>query len=124
MGQLSNDGQDLVANSGHPDTLWQGLSTTTPNADGTSVSEPVGNNYARLSLTIGAAAGGDGTRENTNAVTHTAAGGDWGTQTHSVYFTAVSGGTFVAFDDLDAPRNMVDGATMDFGIGDYDFVQT
>lgn len=118
MGQLTNSGKDLVLDSGVPNTIYQGLSSTTPAADGSNVTEPSGNNYSRLSLTIGAAS--SQTRSNTNAVQHAASGGDWGTMTHSVYYTAASGGTAIAFDDLTASRNMVDGATMDFGIGDVD----
>ena len=122
MGQLSDAGRDVVMDSGLPGTLWQGLSSTTPNANGTNVTEPTGNNYARKSLTMGASSGG--IRQNTNAVQHAAVGGTWGVQTHSVYYTASSGGTFIGFDDLTAARDMVDGATMDFGIGDVDFAQS
>ena len=122
MGQLFDAGRDVVMDSGLPGTLWQGLSSTTPNAGGTNVTEPTGNGYARISLTMGASSGG--IRQNTNAVQHAAVGGDWGTMTHSVYYTASSGGTAIGFDDLDAPRNMVDGATMDFGIGSVDFAQS
>ena len=121
MGQLFNAGRDVVANTGYPDTLWQGLSSSTPNVNGTNITEPSGSGYARQSVTVGAAAGGDGKRENTNGTTHAAVGGTWGVQTHSVYFTASSGGTAISFDDLDAPRDMVDGASMDFAVGAIDF---
>ncbi len=122
MGQLTDSGKNLVLDSGLPNTIWQGLSTTTPDAAGANVTEPVGNGYVRLSLTMGAAAAA--VRQNTNAVQHAASGGDWGTITNSVYYTANSGGTAIGFDDLDAPRNMVDGATMDFGVGAVDFDQS
>lgn len=122
MGQLSDDGKNLVLDSGLPSPLFIGLSSTTPNSNGTNVTEPTGNGYARISLTMGAAAGG--VRQNTNGVQFAAAGGDWGIQTHSVYYTASTGGTFIGLDDLDAPRNMVDGATMDFAVGAVDFEQT
>ena len=122
MGQLFDAGRDVVMDSGLPSPLWQGLSSTTPNANGTNVTEPTGNNYARKSITMGASSGG--VRQNTNTSQHVATGGNWGTMTHSVYYTAVSGGTAIGFDDLDAPRNMIDGATMDFAIGAVDFAQT
>lgn len=118
MGQLTDAGKNLVLDGGLPSPLYQGLSSTAPNADGSNVNEPAGNGYGRLSLTMGAAAGG--LRQNTNAVQHAAAGGDWGAMSHSVYYTAAVGGTLVAFDDLDAVRNMVDGATMDFAVGEVD----
>ena len=122
MGQLTDSGKNLVLDSGLPNAIWQGLSTTTPDAAGGNVTEPVGNGYVRLSLTMGAAAAA--VRQNTNAVQHAASGGDWGTITNSVYYTANSGGTAIGFDDLDAPRNMVDGATMDFAVGAVDFDQS
>ena len=119
MGQLTDSGANLVLDSGLPATVYQGLSSTTPAADGSNVTEPSGSGYARKALTIVAAASRQ--RSNTNAVQHAASGGNWGIMTHSVYYTASSGGTPIAFDDLDAARNMVDGATMDFGVGDADF---
>lgn len=119
MGQLTNSGKDLVLDSGLPATLYQGLSSTTPAADGSNVTEPSGNGYARKALTMGAAASQQ--RSNTNAVQHAASGGDWGVMTHSVYYTALSGGTPIGFDDLVASRNMVDGATIDYAIGEVDF---
>ena len=122
MGQLFDAGRDVVMDSGLPSPLYIGLSTTTPNAAGTNVTEPAGNGYARISLTMGVSSGG--VRQNTKAVQFEASGRDWGTTTHSVYYTAISGRTAIGFDDLDAPRNMVDGATMDFGIGAVDFAQT
>ena len=121
MGQLTDSGKNLVLDSGLPNTIWQGLSSSTPDAAGGNITEPAGDGYARVSLTMGAAAGA--VRQNTNAVQHAAVGGDWGIQTYSVYYTANSGGTAIGFDDLDAPRNMVDGATMDFAVGSVDFDQ-
>lgn len=122
MGQLTTSGENIVNDTGVPNTLFQGLSTTTPAADGTNVTEPVGNGYARQSLTMGASSGG--VRENTNASQFVATGGDWGVCTYSVYYTASTGGVAMGFDDLDAARNMVDGATIDFAIGAVDFEQT
>ena len=119
MGVLTTGGKDVVLDSGVPNTLYVGLSSTTPAADGTNVTEPVGNGYARESITVGAAA--SQVRSNTNAFQFAASGGDWGSMTHSLFFAALTGGTALAFDDLTATRNMVDGATMDFGIGDVDF---
>ncbi len=122
MGQLFDAGRDVVMDSGLPSPLFIGLSSTTPNANGTGVTEPVGNGYARESLTMGASSGG--VRENTNAVQFAAVGGDWGNMSHSVFYTAITGGTPIGFDDLDAVRNMIDGATMDFAIGAVDFAQS
>lgn len=115
---FSNTARDTMLGA-IPGTLYIGLSTSTPTVTGTNVTEPVGNGYARIAITVGAASGQN--RANTNAFQFAASGGDWGTVTHSVYYTASSGGTFWGFDDLDSARNMVDGATIDYGIGDVDF---
>ena len=115
MGQFTNAGVDLCLDSGVPATIYQGLSSTTPTAAGANVTEPVGNGYARKATNLAAAASQQ--RASSNAQNHAAAGGDWGLMTHTVYFTALTGGTFIYFDDLDANRNMVDGAEMDFAIG-------
>lgn len=119
MGQLTDAGANLVLDSGLPATVYQGLSSTTPNVNGTGVTEPSGNGYAREAVTLGAASGRQ--RSNTNATNFAAAGGDWGVMTYSVFYTASSGGTFISFDDLDSNRNMVDGAETDFAVGAIDF---
>jgi len=102
-----------------PNTLYVGLSSTTPTSTGTNVTEPSGNGYAREAITLGAASSQN--RANTGAIQFAASGGDWGTMTHTVYYSAASGGDYWGFDDLDSARNMVDGATMDFAIGAIDF---
>jgi len=102
-----------------PNTLYVGLSSTTPTESGTNVTEPSGNGYARIAITVGAASSQN--RANTNAIQFAASGGDWGTMTHTVFYSAASGGDYWGFDDLTASRNMVDGATLDFAIGDIDF---
>ncbi len=112
-------GSNLVLDTGLPNTVYVGLSSTLPTVGGTNVTEPIGNGYAREAATPGAAA--NGTRENTNALNFTAAGGDWGSQVYTVYYTALTGGTLIGWDDLDAARNMVDGAQIDMAIGAVDF---
>ena len=122
MAQLTSVGRQLVPNSGLPATIYHGLSTTTPTDTGTNVTEPSGNGYARQAVTLGTATTA-GVRSNTGAVDFAASGGDWGTCTHSVFFTASSGGTAFAFDALLSSRNMIDGATMNFAIGAVEFDQ-
>ena len=121
MGQLTTSGKDITLDSGLPNTLYVGLSSTTPAADGSNITEPTIGvaGYARKAITLGAAA--SNLRSNTGAIQFAASGGDWGTMTYSTYFLASTGGTAFAFDDLTAARNMVDGATMDMGIGAIDF---
>ena len=77
-------------------TLFIGLSTTTPNDDGTGFTEPVGNAYARVSTTgadWGPASGtAPAVKSNTAAKSFATATGSWGTVTHFGLFTAASGG--------------------------------
>ena len=122
MSQLFDAGLDIVMDSGLPDILYTGLSTTPPNANGTNVTEPVGGGYARQSTPMDPATGG--VRDNTNTVQFAPSGGDWDVCTHSVYYDAVTGGNPIGFDQLDSPRNMVDGSTMDFAAGAIDFTLT
>jgi hypothetical protein len=118
MGQFSDVRANAMLDS-MPATVYQGLSTTTPTTAGANITEPVGNGYARKVFTLGAAAARK--RENTTATQHIATGGTWGTITHAVYFDALTAGNFIGEDQLDAPRNMVDGAQMDFAIAAIDF---
>lgn len=119
MGQLSDTRANAMLDAGLPATVYVGLSSTTPTVAGASVTEPSGNGYARIAITLDAAAARE--RSNTAAIQFEASGGDWDSMTHSVYYTALTGGDFIGFDDLDATRNMVNGATLDFAIGAIDF---
>lgn len=77
-----------------------GLSTTTPNADGTGVTEPEGNGYSRVivgrnnqSDTWKFGAAEDGVTENADIIYMPEATGAWGTLTHFVLFRENVGGT-------------------------------
>lgn len=69
-------------------TYTVGLSTTTVVYDGTGITEPVGNAYARASVsnvpaqwTVTTVAGGGYQAANTNAINFPTATGSWGTVT-------------------------------------------
>lgn len=94
---------------------WVGLSTTTPNADGTGFTEPSAAEYRRVC--IGLASGGSGW-SNKMTVTSTSGVGtgtsndilyfpealsSWGTVTHFGIFTSQTGGSAVIFGALTAP---------------------
>jgi hypothetical protein len=111
----ANETLDAMLGAGatlFPGTVFIGLMTATPNLDGSGVVEPVGNGYARVSVT------NDGTewsaaasREKThiNDITFPAAsGGSWGTVTTAGIFDALSGGNLLAFGALDASRTIND----------------
>jgi hypothetical protein len=78
-------------------TAFIGLSTTTPTATDTNITEPVGNGYARVATTgatWGVAAAGAIT--NTSVITFpTATGAGLGTVTNVVVYDALTGGNLL-----------------------------
>lgn len=83
-----------------PSNWWIGLSTSTPNDSGGSVTEPnTANGYARKEVTAWDSASG-GEVANTNAIRLDPATGSWGNITHIVIFDAATGGNVVAYGPL------------------------
>lgn len=81
-----------------PANIFAGLSTADPGDDGSTLAEPSGNNYSRVSTAPAdwnAATLGAGTLTNLNAVTFPVASGSWGTVTHLALFDASSGGNLL-----------------------------
>lgn len=102
-----------------PDPFYIALSTTTPDTSGNNFTEPVGNNYARVSSLHSAydPAGTTvaGRKDNTAAVSGwTASGGSWGTITHWGLFALGSGGSPILWGSLDADRTILDGDDYEF----------
>lgn len=105
-----------------PATLYVGLSTSTPNNDGTNVTEPSGNAYARVASTNNttnwpAAAGRS--KSNGTAITFPTATGAWGTVTHFVLYDAATGGGFYAWGALAVAKVIASGDTPSFPAGDF-----
>jgi hypothetical protein len=99
-------------------TQWYiGLSSTASSDTGTTITEPVGNGYARESVAFAAATSPAGTTENQNPVSFTAAGGNWGTLTHIGIYTAATGGNLLWHGPLQVERIVNDGDTLTFAIG-------
>lgn len=73
------------------------LSTTLPDRDGTGITEPIGNGYARVS--VGAAdfavstVANPAVITNVNDIDFAESTGPFGTITHAVLFSALTGGT-------------------------------
>lgn len=91
-------------------SIYVGLSTSAPLADGTNVTEPVGNGYARVLLgdasqvltqKMGTVANGH--VENDEIIYFPEATGSWGTITHFCIFDSASGGNLLAFGALNSP---------------------
>lgn len=108
-----------------PATWYLGLSSTTPNDDGSSFTEPVGGSYARVAITnnvtnwpAASTASGVTSKANGAKFTFTNPTGTWGSMAHYGLFTASSGGTPEYSNPLDAAITVKNGNTpVEFDIG-------
>jgi len=104
-----------------PPTIYVGLSTADPGDDGTGLSEPSGNGYARVATAAAdwnAASGG--ALDNANAIEFAEATGSWGTVTHFALFDAATSGNMLAHGSLIQSKTIVSGDTARFSAGDLD----
>lgn len=99
-------------------TVYVGLSSTTPSADGNGVTEPSGGSYARVATSAATwASAASGSITNTAAVTFPAATADWSAganQTYVVLFDASTAGNKVMFGALTTPKAVLSGDTISF----------
>jgi hypothetical protein len=107
-----------------PETLWLGLSSTTPTDAGGNITEPTGGAYARVQLTAAIMAAATGTapasKANGSAVAFTAASADWvagANLTHLVVFNASTAGACRAWGALTVAKPVLNGDTPSFPIG-------
>lgn len=97
-----------------------GLLLALPNADGTGVSEPVGNAYSRVAVANNATQWPTAVarvKQHANDITFPTATGTWGTLGWVGVFDAVSGGNLRIFDALTVPRLIVNTDTYRFLAG-------
>lgn len=109
-----------------PATFYVALSTADPGEDGSSISEPSGNGYARIEAGTGTDnwTRTDDSVVNDNVITFSEASGSWGTLTHFALFTAVTAGTFLGSGELDSPQAITTGQTASFPAGDLEVTLT
>lgn len=110
-----------------PSTLYLGFSTTTVNDDGTGITEPSGNGYSRLAVTMnsGTWTVTGNTMTNATALTSPTATGNWGTITDAFLYSAANGaGTLYAADVLSASVTITSGEAITIAAGDFDWVLT
>lgn len=109
-----------LATNTFPTDLYIGLSSTEPTLTGGNVTEPSGNNYARVhsinNNTNWPAATGR-TKSNGTDIIFPAATGDWGGQSYFVIYDAPTGGNFVAYGDLTGTVDVNVGAQAAFITG-------
>lgn len=117
---LENEILDHILGTGAytmPTTVYVGLSTGSFNDDN-SGTELSGSNYARESISFGAAA--SGTASNDAAVEFNAATGSWGTVSHFGIFDALTSGNLLIHGALTASKVIETGDILKIAIGDMD----
>jgi hypothetical protein len=109
---------DSQFGSGTPVTWYLGLSTTTPNEDGTGFTEPSGGAYARVAVTnnatnfpAAATSSGVTTKVTGTDIVFTNPTGLWGQITYYGWYTVSSGGTPEYTAPLDTPVAVSSGNT-------------
>lgn len=109
---------------GSAPSMHVALSTTAPAEDGTNVTEPVGNGYARQPA--GASVWNDATLadpsliDNQSIIDFGTATGSWGTVTHVVIFDALTAGNVIASGALTTSRTISNNDPVSFQAGDID----
>lgn len=101
-------------------TAWYVALYTAAPSDSGGGTEVSGSGYSRQSVTFSAASSPGGTTSNTNTVTFTASGGNWGTITHCGIFDAASSGNLLWHGALTASKTVNDGDSLEFAINDID----
>lgn len=98
-------------------TAWYLALYTTAPSEGGGGTECSGTSYARQSFTM-SVSGNQAT--NTANVEYPTAGGSWGTLVAVGIFTAVTGGTLIAYGDLIAAKTIATGDVLRVPAGDLD----
>lgn len=97
-----------------PTQVYVALYLSDP-TDADSGTEVTAGAYARIAVDFGASSGGVAT--NTNAVTFTASGGNYGTVTHVGLRDASTSGNLLFHGPLSSSRTINDGESLVFEIG-------
>lgn len=109
----------------YPATVYYGLFTSMPDADGVGFVEVSGGSYARQSVACNDTnfpETTDGTISNAVAVAFPQATANWGTVVGVGEFDALSGGNLLKFAELTNSRTVNNGDTFDFPIDSLEIV--
>jgi hypothetical protein len=102
-----------------PPTIYVGLSTTNPTDNGSGLSEPSGNGYARVQTSASDwKAAANGSLNNTSNITFAQATGNWGTVSHFTLFDAATAGNMLAYGALSQSKSINESDTARFEAGD------
>ena len=116
-----------AAGSGaRPSAVYVALATVTivESDTGSTITEPVGNSYARVQVTQADAswsAPSNGTTSNSSTIQFATPTGTWGTVVDFCLVDASSGGNIIAFSALDTSRPIDTGADVNFPSGSLTF---
>lgn len=98
--------------------------TVTDSMTGATITEPIGNGYAREAVTANVtnfpAASGGAIANGTLIDFGTATGGSWGTITDIAICDAATNGNLIAYAALSASKTVADGDSLQIAIGDLD----
>lgn len=116
-GSISNYLENAILNHilkntaySQPTNLYIALSTTDAGESGTTITEPVGNNYTRALCNAWNTASNRQIK-NTNQVTFNTASGSWGTIQYWAIFDAITGGNMLAYGSFTTGKAIVSGNT-------------
>jgi hypothetical protein len=112
-----------------PATHYLGLSTTTPAADGTGVTEPSGNNYSRVAITNNTTKfpnASAGAKANGEEIVFPTPSGSWGTCTYWVLYDASSGGNLLNYGAINGGTGKAIGSgdAAKVAVGDLDITMS
>ena len=120
----ADDLLDSYFGSGTPATLYYGLFTAMPDADGTGATEATGGGYARESATNNATnfpAASAGVQKNGAAVTWSAFSADLGEILGVGVFEAESGGEPTFWALFSSPRTVLNGQGLEIPVNGISF---
>lgn len=108
-----------------PATVYLALLTATPTSSdtGSTITEPSGNNYARLSITNDATnfpAAASGNKNNGVLFQMATPSGSWGTPTDWALIDAVTAGNALVWGQIDTPQAITTDDDVQWQIGDLD----
>ena len=104
-----------------PTTVYLGFSSTEPSIDGTGVTEPSGNGYARVQLTD-LSEPSNGVITNSNDISFDDSTGSWGTIAYFVLYDAESDGNLLMYEALTKSRSVEEGMVVTVRSGSLNLV--
>jgi hypothetical protein len=101
-------------------TLFVALSTTAPNPDGTSVTEPTGGAYARVASAGDFGPPTSGSITNTSVINFPTATADWSAgaaQAYAVLYDAATAGNMIGYGAFTVAKAVLNGDSLSLNAG-------